>query len=205
EVLTLISNLLGAKWDYPDSESVWNETREAVKRFAGASYERLSKNNDGLQWPISEEDTPRLHIGAFRTEDGLGRFAYEAYEKRGFVAAMLDGQKPKLTLTTGRVIAHYNNARQTRLSPKLLSAYPEDVVLISHEDVKGLDLSKPIVLKSIYGESAPLRLKESKGIKKGTLFATFHFEESFINRLFGDESDSATKTPRFKAVEGGII
>jgi len=205
EVLTLISNLLGAKWDYTNSESVWNETREAVNRFAGASYERLSKNNDGLQWPISEEETPRLHIGSFRTEDGLGRFAYEAYEKRGFVAALLDGQKPKLTLTTGRVIAHYNNARQTRLSPKLLSAYPEDVVLISHEDAKGLDLSKPVVLKSIYGESAPLRLKESKGIKKGTLFATFHFEESFINRLFGDESDSATKTPRFKAVEVGII
>jgi len=77
--------------------------------------------------------------------------------------------------------------------------------LISHEDAKGLDLSKPVVLKSIYGESAPLRLKESKGIKKGTLFATFHFEESFINRLFGDESDSVTKTPRFKAVEVGVI
>ncbi len=61
------------------------------------------------------------------------------------------------------------------------------------------------VLKSAYGETAPLRLKESKGIKKGTLFATFHFEESFINRLFGDESDSVTKTPRFKAAEVEVI
>jgi len=54
-----------------------------------------------------------------------------------------------------------------------------------------------VVLKSAYGESAPLRLKESKGIKKGTLFGAFHFEERFINRLFGDESDSVTKTLRF--------
>lgn len=205
EVMSALANRLGGKWGFADSKSVWDETRERVGRFREASYERLLQNNDGLQWPVGAEDTPRLHINSFRTDDGLGVFAYNGYEKRGFVSALLDEQKPKLTLTTGRIIAQYNNARQTRLSPKLLSAYSEDVALISREDAKKLDLSKKAVLRSAYGESAPLSLKESKTIKKGTLFATFHFEESGINRLFGDEADTETKTPRFKAVEVEIF
>jgi len=204
EVLEMIANRFGAGWKYENSQRLWDETRSVVKRFEGASYELLSANNDGLQWPVSSGgDMPRLHLEKFRTPDGFGHFKYYPYKIRGFVKALSDGKKPKLTLTTGRVIAHYNNASQTKLSPKLLGSYPEDVVLISHEDAKSLNLnlSYPVVLVSKYGESTPLRVKESKTIKRGTLYASYHFESSRINYLFGDESDSVTKTPRFKAVE----
>ena len=46
-----------------------------------------------------------------------------------------------------------------------------------------------VVLKSEYGESAPLRVKVSTTVKKGTLFTTFHHAKSRINFLFGDEYD----------------
>jgi len=42
-------------------------------------------------------------------------------------------------------------------------------------------------------------------IKDGTLFTTFHHLKSNINALFGDESDSKTKTARFKSVKVDII
>jgi len=201
EVISLISNKLGSIWNYNNIEDVWREVRGSVKRFEGASYEKLRLNNDGLQWPVGDKDTARLHLEKFRTNDGLGVFKYYPYKIRGFVKALSAQKSPKMTLTTGRVIAHYNNASQTKLSPKLLSSYPEDIVLCSHEDAKKFDLSKPVVLVSKYGKSAQLKLKESKTIKKGTLYASYHFASSRINYLFGDESDNVTKTPRFKAIE----
>ncbi len=201
EVLHAISKELGNSQYYKDSNELWDEVRTVVGRFAGASYERLSANNDGLQWPIGENDTPRLHADKFRTPNGLGHFKYHPYKLRNFVKALKEQKPTKMTLTTGRILTHYNNASQTKLSPKLLSSYPEDIVLVSHEDAKKLDLSQPVVLVSKYGQTAPLRIKESKSIKRGTLYASFHFESSHINYLFGDESDSVTKTPRFKAVE----
>jgi formate dehydrogenase major subunit len=201
EVIQMIAKELGSNYYYSDVDELWDETRSVVKRFAGASREKLEQNNDGLQWPIEENETPRLHLDRFRTSDGLGHFKYYPYKLRGFVKALKEQKQPKMTLTTGRVIAQYNNASQTKLSPKLLSSCSEDIVLISHEDAKKYDLRQPAILVSKYGQSRPLKLKESKTIKKGTLYASYHFESSHINYLFGDESDSLTKTPRFKAVE----
>ena len=77
--------------------------------------------------------------------------------------------------------------------------------MVSHEDAKKLDMSKPVPLRSEYGESAPLMPKESKTIKKGTLYTTFHFRESKVNYLFGDEGDEITKTSRFKAVKVSLL
>ena len=62
-------------------------------------------------------------------------------------------------------------------------------------------MNKRAKLVSQYGESAALKLKESKAIKKGTLYTTFHYRESGVNYLFGDEGDEITKTSRFKAVK----
>ena len=81
----------------------------------------------------------------------------------------------------------------------------EDVVLVNHETAKTLDLTQKYILKSAYGETNELSFKEDKRIPSGIAFATFHFKRSEINRLFGDESDETTLTPRFKAVEVEII
>lgn len=104
-------------------------------------------------------------------------------------------------LTTGRTLEHYNNAAQTKECEKLNRRYDEDEILISPEDAAGFDLNRPHLMKSAIGQSRPLRLRADKGIRKGTLFCTFHHARSHINFLFGDESDSITMTPRYKAVK----
>lgn len=202
EILTLAANELGSGWSYKNSEDVWSDVTQSVEIFSGASYESISLNNQGQQWPIDKNgDTPRLHLKNFRTEDGFGYLKYYAYEMRGFVAALLNGNKPPFTLSTGRTLVHYNNSSQTRSCERLLAAYPQDIVLVSHEDAKRLDQSKNYRLVSKYGQSAPLKIKENKGMKPCVVFATFHFKESEINRVFGDEADEKTMTTRFKAVE----
>ena len=63
---------MGTDFGFTDQESVWNDTRQkAPNRFSGASYEKLKANRrDGLQWPVKETGTVRLHAESFRTEDG---------------------------------------------------------------------------------------------------------------------------------------
>ena len=207
EVLVKISSYMGKELDYKKSEDIWNEVRVvASERFSGASYEKLSKNPlKGLQWPVFDEDTPILHKEKFRTKDGYGYFRFKAWQERGMMKKLLAKQDPHFYLTTGRVLAHYNNAAQTKACPFLAKRYEEDILLVSDKDREFFEGKERVVLKSRYGISHPLKVKFSKALKRGTLYTTFHHAKSHINYLFGDESDELIKTARFKSVKVQVI
>ncbi|MEF3191080.1 MAG: molybdopterin-dependent oxidoreductase [Campylobacterales bacterium] len=201
EVIARVAQLMGDDYGYTKTEEVWDDLRRVVSRYQGASYAKLKERKSaGLQWPVADDDLPVLHIGRFRTENGLGRFCYHGYQPRGMVDELLRGGERSFYLTTGRVIVHYNNAAQTRQSERLLKNYPRDLLLLNPDDAKHFNPELPIILTSEYGQSAPLAWKSSPTIKRGTLFSSFHFYESRINTLFGDESDVITKTARFKSL-----
>ncbi len=204
EVLQGIDKYFSKKLDFKSTKNIWEEVRvKAKERFSGASYEWLEeKRVDGLQWPVSSKtDMPILHKTKFRTDDGLGYFKYKKYFLRGMTKELLEGNIDDFYLTTGRVIAHYNNANQTNKSLKLQNKASEDVVLISLEDEKFVRNKQYITLISNYGKTNPLKFKLSKNIRKGTLFVSFHHSISKINFLFGDECDELTKTAKFKSIK----
>jgi len=212
EVLTQMAEKLGdgKNFDFKTSEDVWNEVRQvAPVRFSGANYYRLERHRKrGMQWPIYLEDTPVLHLLDFRTDDGLGKYVYKQYEPRGQVQEILDGTFYKESyegyyLTTGRTLAHYNNAAQTKQTTKLLGKYDEDLLLAPLEDEK--KLGNKVILKSEYGESEALTVKFTKKVKTRTLFCTFHHAQSRINALFGDEADELIWTARFKSIKVDIL
>ena len=207
EVLCGIGKHLDSDFDYESSRQIWEEVRRvAPQRFSGASYEKLEKNRlRGLQWPIEEEDTPILHQERFRTKDGYGHFRYKAYELRGMMKELLERRDPHFYLTTGRIIAHYNNAAQTKACETLAKRYPEDILLVSIKDKEFFEGKERVVLQSRYGTSHPLKIKFSKALKRGTLYATFHHASSHINHLFGDEADELVKTARFKSVKVKVL
>jgi len=203
EVLRDIENKIKGEFLYNDSNDVWEEVRiNAPKRFAGASYIKLTKNRSrGMQWPISKNDTPILHIDSFRTDDGLAVFQYNQYKLREQIEKLVTNvSDDKFYLTTGRTIVQYNNSAQTNKSETLNKKYPQDVVQVSIEDQDKIKSDKAI-LKSAYGQTTPLPIKFVKTLKKGTLFCTFHHKISHINHLFGDECDELVQTARFKSVE----
>ncbi len=202
EVISGIARALGKDMGYRSSKDIWDEVQVAVpKRFSGASYEKLEKHRvAGMQWPVSEAETPILHIDRFRTKDGLATFRYKKWVLRGMVREIVEQRRKHFYLTTGRVIAHYNNAAQTKESPKLLKRHTEDVVLVSKADAAFVEGKERIVLKSRYGKSEPLRYKLTDSVRQGTLFVSFHHAKSKINFLFGDEADELTKTARFKSL-----
>ncbi|AKF25659.1 formate dehydrogenase [Sulfurovum lithotrophicum] len=212
EVLTQMAQKLGDRenFNFKTSEDVWNEVREvAPRRFSGADYYRLARHRKrGMQWPIYHEDTPVLHLLDFRTDDGLGKYVYKQYEPRGMVQEIMEKRfyndsLEGYYLTTGRTLAHYNNAAQTKRSSKLDTKYDEDVLLASLEDEERF--GDKVILKSEYGESEALTVKYTEKVKAKTLFCTFHHAKSRINALFGDECDELIMTARFKSVKVDVI
>ena len=206
EVLQLIDNKLGGKYNYKDSKQIWDEVREvAYRRFSGASYNRLERHRvRGLQWPVHTEDTPVLHQLDFRTEDGYGRFHYHQYELRGMVQELSEKRLVGYHLTTGRTLAQYNNASQTSRCKKLNKRYDETILLVNENDAADFS-SEKVILKTPYGQSAPLRVKLTDKVQPKTLFCTFHHANSHINALFGDRCDELILTAAFKSIKVEVI
>ena len=206
EVIQLIENKLGGKYSYKDSKQIWDEVREvAYRRFSGASYNRLERHRvRGLQWPVHTEDTPVLHQLDFRTEDGYGRFHYHQYELRGMVQELSEKRLVGYHLTTGRTLAQYNNASQTSRCEKLNKRYDETILLVNENDAADFS-SEKVILKTPYGQSAPLTVKLTDKVQPKTLFCTFHHANSRINTLFGDRCDELILTAAFKSIKVEVI
>ena len=210
EVIQAIDNKIGGNFNYTKSEDIWNEVREvAHRRFSGAAYYRLKRHSKrGMQWPIYHEDTPILHILDFRTDNGLGKFVYNQWKKRGMIEEILEEKFYNNSLkgwylTTGRTLVHYNNSAQTRQTDRLNKKYSKDIILAPVE-AKNI-LANRVILKTQYGESEVLEVVFTEEIKPKTLFATFHHAKSKINTLFGDECDEDIMTARFKSLRVDII
>ena len=206
EVLQLLDNKMGGDADYASSKEVWQEVQKvAYRRFSGADYHRLEKHRKrGLQWPVHTEDTPILHQLDFRTEDGLGHFKYNQYRLRGMIKEIMENKLTGYHLSTGRTLAHYNNAAQTSRSEGLMKRYDEDILLVCEEDAADFT-SKKVILKSEYGQTNPLTIKVTDKVQPKTLFITFHHASSRINALFGDARDEVILTAAFKTIKVEVV
>ena len=206
EVLQQMDNKMGGTASYASSKEIWDEVqRVAYRRFSGADYHRLEKHRKrGLQWPVHTEDTPILHQLDFRTDDGLGQFHYNQYKLRGMIKEITEKKLTGYHLSTGRTIAHYNNAAQTSRSESLMKRYNEDVLLVCEEDAADF-VSDRVILRSEFGETTPLTIKITDKVQPKTLFSTFHHAKSKINALFGDARDEIILTAAFKTIKVEVI
>jgi len=206
EVLQMLDNKMGGDYNYASSKEVWEEVQKvAYRRFSGADYHRLEKHRKrGLQWPVHTEDTPILHQLDFRTDDGLGHFKYNQYKLRGMIQEILEKKLTGYHLSTGRTLAHYNNAAQTSRSEKLMKRYEEDILLVCEEDAHEFT-TEQVILRSAYGETTPLTIKITDKVQPKTLFSTFHHAKSKINALFGDARDEVILTAAFKTIKVEVI
>ena len=206
EVIKGIASEFGSNFTYNSAKEIWDEVRSvASERFEGADYDKLKQNKlQGVQWPVGENETKRLHLDGFRTVDKKAHLTYRRYFLRGMLEELYRKKRSGFYLSTGRVIAHYNNASQTKCSSTLLKRHSEDILHVSKDDEEFFKDVNEVVLSSKYGKSAPLKIKITKKLKKGTLICSFHHAKSKINYLFGDESDELTKTARFKSVKVDI-
>lgn len=202
EVINELAKKLDSGFDYKSSEEVFEDVKKEVKRFEGATYERLDKKP--LCWPVKKDGSgsPVLHTEKFSTPDGKGHFHYHPYHIRGEIKDILENRR-NWYLNTGRELAQYNNAAQTKISEKLSKKYDDDLLLVN--SVHKGEIGEYVVLRSKYGQSGRLKVKFTDTVRPYTLYTTFHFAKNGINSLFGDEHDHKVKTARFKSVRVEVL
>jgi formate dehydrogenase major subunit len=208
EVIKLLDDKMGGNFGFNSSEDIWEDVRKtATNRFKGASYKVLRDNEKaGISWPITEDGkgTPVLHREDFRTQDGIGAFRYHGYKLSGMVEEITKKELKGYHLTTGRIMAHYNNSAQTKYTEKLMKKHTEDTLLV-HEDDAADFTSEKVILKTPFGQTNPLRVKFTDKVQPKTLYTTFHHADSKLNHIFGDKSDELIMTAAFKSIQVEII
>lgn len=185
---------LGADWHYEDSSAVMDEIAAiAPHLFGGVNYARLQ--GDGLQWPCPNQDhsgTSSVHQGGFLRGKGLlMMLPYIVNPEHGV-------DHFPLTLITGRVLHHYNVGSMTRRTPQV-ELVDRDVLEVNAQDAAqyGVENGSKVFLTSRWGRTR-MTILFSDRMAAGTLFGSFHFPDSGINRVTGPHADPDSKCPQYK-------
>ncbi len=184
----------GDFFNFNTPQEIWDEIRTVWKAGRGITYARLE--NGGLQWPCPNEDHPGttiLHTTSF------ARGAQAPLQRINFAPTdeVTSAEFPFL-LTTGRTLYQFNAGTMTMRTPNI-ELRPGDTLDICAADAANLSLGNGtrVRVRSRYGEAiAPIRI--SSAMKSGELFATFHTNAVFTNRLTGAGRDSIVHTPEYK-------
>jgi formate dehydrogenase alpha subunit len=181
-------------WGYSHPAVVMVEIASLASIYEGIGYERLEV--EGVQWPCTSSFHPGTPI-LYR--DGLPhkvRLWPVEYAPLG----VQTGDEYPFLLITGRELLHYHTDKMTCRSLGIMEIRPESLVEIHPEDAEALGIGdrEPVRVISARGEvDAVASLTERSS--RGTVFMTFHFEKSPVNRLIGHAFDPLTKSPELKA------
>jgi formate dehydrogenase major subunit len=195
----ILCNLMtagGLRQQFRDPGAVMDEIARVAPIYGGVSYARLE--GDGLRWPVPDAahpGTPILHVDGFP----IGRARLHRVEYR----PSPESRSP-LTLTTGRVLEHYNAGTMTRRTPNRDLA-PEDRLEIHPDDAaaRGVVDGDPVVIANARGE-ARARAFVTDRVPPGTAFLSFHFPESGVNALTSDLRDTVTGCPEYKVTAAEV-
>jgi len=205
KILCEIAKLLGKEtfFSYTSSEDIFEELRKAsqggVADYAGITYERIEEEK-GVYWPCPEEShpgTPRMFEGGeFYHSNGKARVTPIPNQ---FPKEKTDEEFP-LTLTTGRILHHYQTGVQTRITSELnKTSEPFLEIHPSTASKIGLIDKEKACISSRRGEMS-LNVKFSPGIREDTVFVPFHWGgKQSINQLTLPELDPHSRMPEFKA------
>jgi len=205
DIIMELADRLGAgdKFNYENSEAIFNELRVASKGgtadYYGITYEKIEKKM-GVFWPCPSLDhpgTPRLwEDKKFRTPDGKAHFNAAPFRPSSEIT---DKEYPVI-MTTGRVVSQYLSGTQTRRIGKLVDQYPEPLLEIHPKlayqyGIKDKELVRVLTRR---GEALfPAQLVET--IREDTVFIPYHWGGIHsANQLTIGTLDPVSKIPEFK-------
>lgn len=139
--------------------------------------------------------TPRVFTDRFAHPDGRAHLG--TITVRGAQPASAQG----LTLTTGRLMEHYQSGTQTRRVAELLGVHPEATVSVHPATAaqRGLTDGGRAELRSATG-TARARVVLDAGLRTDSVFMPFHFAGAgAANRLTAGLLDPRSQMPEFKS------
>jgi formate dehydrogenase major subunit len=195
DIVCHLASALGQKhgFSFADAEAVWNEIRDVWPDVRGITYARL--DDGGLQFPCPSETHPgtaTLYEAGF---PGGGRASLRRLEFNG-VSEATDGEYP-FALTSGRTLYQFDAGTMTSRTDNQ-QLRPADTIDIGPADARALRVATGdrVNVVSRHGWTVmPVRIADS--VPPGTLFATFHTAEAFLNRVTSSACDPVG-TPEYK-------
>jgi len=194
KIIQLISNKMGYKMDYKNTEEIMDEIAKLTPIYGGISYKRLRK--EGIHWPCPSFDhpgTPILHKDKFTK--GKGSFIPVSYKSP---SEEPDKEYPFI-LTTGRIRAHYHTGTMTRRCQGLDTYVKEAFIEINPIDAEKLGImDNEVVRVSSRRGGINIRARITDMVGEGVVFIPFHFKEAAANILTNPSLDPIAKIPEFK-------
>ncbi|MBV8658247.1 MAG: molybdopterin-dependent oxidoreductase, partial [Burkholderiales bacterium] len=181
-------------FQFENPSAIWDEVRAVWPGGAGLSYARLE--TECLQWPCSSEMHPGtrvLHGDTFP----IGPRATLAQIDEQPTPEQCDKHYPFL-LTTGRTLHHFNAGTMTYRTPNA-TLRPSDTLDMSPADAARLHLAEGerVEVHSRHGRTVlPLHIDDR--LQPGTLFATFHRPDLWVNQVTSPYRDHQVHAPEYK-------
>ncbi len=194
-ILSQLAQRLGVPgFDYTSAKEVFNELCSVSPTYAGIDWDLAETGQ--YQWPIPHKGhpgTPRLHEDGFI--NGRGKLKVVSYRDP---AEVVDDDFP-VWLTTGRRLESYHTRTQTGRSAGIDYLLPEEVLEVHPDNVKAWGLSDGgwARMSSRRG-SVRIKVKATERSPRGTVFASFSFNDTPINELTGSGYDPTTHTAELK-------
>ncbi len=194
-IVCQIARRLGFEgFQFDDPKSIFNELCSLSTIYAGLNWDRVEKGE--YQWPVPEDGhpgTPILHEGEF--PNGRGIFKVIGYRDP---AETIDEDYP-VWLTTGRRLASYHTRTQTGRARGIDYLLSEEALEVHPDDVSAWGL-RDGAWCSIASRRGTVRVKvrATDRSPRGTVFASFSFNDVPINTLTGSGYDPTTDTAELK-------
>lgn len=194
KIISLLAEAMNYQMKYNSAEDIMKEIAQVTPSYGGITYQRIDEK--GLQWPCPSEEHPGtqyLHKDKFAR--GKGRFFGIDFIPPDECVS----EDYPLVLTTGRTLWHYHTGTMTRKSKGLEWKHSRELIEVNPEDAQELQITTGDLVRVISrrgGVEAQVRCTDK--VRPGTIFATFHFWESAINKLTNPARDPKAKIPELK-------
>lgn len=196
-----------ALFDYPTTESVFNEHRETTRGrdldITGLSYELLEQQGP-QQWPFKEGQTTgqaRLYTdGIFEKPNGKAQFHHAVYKG---TADKTDARHP-LHLLTGRLRDQWHGMSRTGTIAQLYNHADEPIMSMNKDDMMRRQLKTGDIVKlSNKRGHLTIRVAQSDEVKPAETFVPMHWGRQFmnglgVNALMPAAFDKTSKQPELK-------
>jgi assimilatory nitrate reductase catalytic subunit len=191
------------KFAFGSPREIFDELRLASKGGAsdyyGITWEKVDENK-GIFWPcptLEHAGTPRLYEGGtFHHPDGKAHFQAVEWSP----AAEEPDEEFPITLTTGRVVAHFLSGSQTRRIGALVNQTPEPYCEMHPRLAEKLGVGEGdfVDVESRRGHLI-VRVLVTRTIRPDHVFVPYHWPlERAANRCTIRAIDPVSKIPEFK-------
>lgn len=196
-----------ALFDYPTTESIFNEHRETTRGrdldITGLSYELLETQGP-QQWPFKDGDSvgaKRLYTdGVFQTDNGKAKFTNATYKPTADVTSV----RQPLHLLTGRLRDQWHGMSRTGTIAQLYNHVEEPLLSMNEDDMQRRQLKDGDIVKlSNKRGELNIRIQTSDEVKPAQTFLPMHWGRQFMNGLGANalmpaDVDKTSKQPELK-------